>query len=145
MTDPLTNEQRSYCMSQVKAKDTMPELLVRSALHRRGLRFRKHVKELPGCPDIVFTRVKVCVFIDGDFWHGYDFEAWQQNLTPFWQKKIGDTIERDCRNFSALQEMGWRVVRVWTHDIKKQLNVVIEDVYAAVKLGQRSAFEIRVG
>ena len=95
MPDPLTVKQRSYCMSRVRGKNTKPEMLVRSALHKRGLRSRKHRKELPGRPDIVFTRAKICVFIDGDFWHGYDFEVWKQKLTPYWQKKIGDTIERD--------------------------------------------------
>ena len=145
MSDPLTVTQRSYCMSRVRGKDTKPEVLVRSALHGRSLRFRKHVKELPGRPDIVFARAKICVFIDGDFWHGYDFETWEDKLTPFWQKKIGDTIERDRRNFSALREMGWRVVRVWTHDVWKRFDVVIEDIYAAVKHGESSAFEIRDG
>ena len=143
MSDPLTVTQRSYCMSRVRGKDTKPEVLVRSALHKRGLRFRKHTKELPGRPDIVFARARICVFIDGDFWHGYDFEAWQQNLTPFWQKKIGDTVERDRRNFSALRETGWRVVRVWTHDVKKRFDVVVEDIYAAVKQGESSVFEIQ--
>jgi len=143
MPDPLTVKQRSYCMSRVRGKDTSPERLIRSALHRRGLRFRKHMKELPGRPDIVFPRARVCVFVDGDFWHGYDFEAWQQNLTPFWQKKIGDTVERDRRNFSALRETGWRVVRVWTHDVKKRFDVVVEDIYAAVKQGESSVFEIQ--
>ena len=145
MSDPLTVTQRSYCMSRVRGKDTKPEVLVRSALHGRGLRFRKHMKELPGRPDIVFTRAKICVFIDGDFWHGYDFETWEEKLTPFWQKKIGDTIERDRRNFSALREMGWRVVRVWTHDVRKRFDIVVEDIYAAVKHGESSAFEIRDG
>ncbi len=83
MTDPLTLKQRKYCMSRVRGKDTKPEVLVRSALHRRGLRFRKHMKELPGRPDIVFTRAKICVFIDGDFWHGYDFETWEDKLHTF--------------------------------------------------------------
>ncbi len=103
------------------------------------------MKEVPGRPDIVFTRAKICVFIDGDFWHGYDFETWEDKLTPFWQKKIGDTIERDRRNFSALREIGWRVVRVWTHDVRKRFAVVVEDIYAAVMRGESSAFEIRDG
>jgi DNA mismatch endonuclease (patch repair protein) len=101
------------------------------------------MRELPGRPDIVFTRAKICIFIDGDFWHGYDFETWKDKLTPYWQKKIEGTVERDRRNFSTLRELGWRVIRVWTHDIKKQSDVVVDDVYSAVKLGQRSAFEIQ--
>ena len=73
MSDNLTPTQRSYCMSRVKGKDTSIERLVRSELHKRGFRFRKHVKTLPGKPDIVFPKAKVAVFVDGDFWHGYDF------------------------------------------------------------------------
>lgn len=71
--DPLTKAQRSYCMFQVKGKDTSLEQIVRSALHKHGLRFDKHVSDLPGKPDIVFPRHKIAVFLDGDFWHGYRF------------------------------------------------------------------------
>ena len=80
MPDNLTPAQRSYCMSRIKGKDTGLELRVRSELHKRGLRFRKHLKELPGKPDIVFTRAKVVVFIDGDFWHGYRFATWEHKV-----------------------------------------------------------------
>lgn len=71
MTDHLTKEQRSRLMSNVKGKDNQYEMAVRSELHKRGFRFRKHLKEIPGSPDVAFTRAKVTVFIDGDFWHGY--------------------------------------------------------------------------
>ncbi len=144
MTDPLTPRQRSYCMSRVRGKDTKPEILVRSALHRRGLRFRKHVSELPGRPDIVFPRAKIVVFIDGDFWHGYEFEKWESKLSPFWHKKIGDNIGRDKRNFGRLLDMGWRVLRIWQHDVKDRLETTIEDIVAAVRDGKSSRFEIHM-
>ncbi len=76
MPDKLTPEQRSFSMSRIKGKDTGLELRVRSALHKRGLRFRKHVRELPGKPDVVFRKTRVVVFVDGDFWHGYRFRSW---------------------------------------------------------------------
>ena len=101
-------EQRSYCMSRVKGKDTGLETRVRSELHRRGFRFRKHLRELPGKPDIAFTRARVAVFLDGDFWHGFGFETWQDTVSPFWQSKISKTIERDRKNHSRLNDMDGR-------------------------------------
>lgn len=133
MTDNLTPQQRRYCMSRVKGKDTGPERLVRSELHKRGLRFRKHVKELPGKPDIVFTKARVVVFIDGDFWHGYRFPAWEHKLSPFWKNKIAKTRERDRKNFAKLRRMGWHVIRVWEHSIEKDFGGVILKIYDCVK------------
>ena len=118
MTDKLTPAQRSYCMSRVKGVDTSIETQVRSLLHRRGLRFRKHVKQLPGKPDLVFPSARVAVFIDGDFWHGWRFSAWAKGLSPFWRAKISRTRERDRRNFAKLRRAGWTVLRIWQHDIR---------------------------
>lgn len=125
MTDVLTPEQRSYCMSRVKGKDTSLEKIVRSELHKKGHRFRKHPPKLPGKPDIVFVNQKVAVFLDGDFWHGYRFPQWDNTLKPFWKKKIGETRIRDKRNFAKLRRMGWTVIRIWEHEIKKDIDKVI--------------------
>jgi len=133
MTDVLTKKQRSYCMSRCKGKDTGLERVVRSELHKRGLRFRKHVKGLPGKPDIVFVRARVVVFLDGDFWHGYRFGQWEDTLSGFWRKKIGETRKRDQRNFAKLRRMGWRVIRIWEHSIEKDLAGVIEKISADVE------------
>lgn len=132
MPDNLTPEQRSYCMSRIKGKDTGLEMLVRSELHRRGFRFRKHVKELPGKPDVVFTKAKVAVFIDGDFWHGYRFPAWEHKVSDFWKQKINKNRERDRRNHRKLKEMGWTVIRLWQHDLERDFQECIERVIAAV-------------
>ncbi|QFP75027.1 very short patch repair endonuclease [Deinococcus sp. AJ005] len=134
MADKLSREQRSALMGRVRQRDTAPELALRSALHRRGLRFRKNVKGLPGSPDIVFTRIKVAVFVDGNFWHGYDFDAWKDRLQPFWRAKIERNIERDRQNGTDLEELGWQVVRIWEKDIKKRLDEVAEEVAAVVEL-----------
>lgn len=128
MTDNLTPEQRRYCMSRVKGKDTTLEKVVRSELHKRGLRFRKHVKKLPGMPDVVFPKAKVAVFIDGDFWHGYRFPLWRDTLSPFWRVKIGETRKRDQRNFAKLRRMGWQPIRLWQHSVKKDLDGVVEGI-----------------
>lgn len=122
MVDSLTPVQRSYCMSQVKGKDTSLERAVRSELHRSGYRFRKHVKDLPGKPDVVFPKKKVAVFIDGDFWHGYRFPQWEDSLTPFWRDKIKKTRARDRRNFAKLRARGWTVMRFWGHQIENDLD-----------------------
>ncbi|MCL5743026.1 MAG: very short patch repair endonuclease [Acidobacteria bacterium] len=132
-------------MSRVRGKDTRLETVVRSALHRRGLRFRKHVKELPGCPDIVFPRARIVVFIDGDFWHGYEYEKWKSKLSPFWHKRIGDNIERDSRTCARLLETGWRVIRIWQHDVRERFDVMVEDIVAAVRNGESSRFDVHMG
>lgn len=137
MTDNLTPEQRSYCMSRIGGKDTKPEIVVRSELHKRGLRFRKHVKHLPGKPDIVFPSAKLAVFIDGDFWHGFRFPVWKHTVSDFWKTKIGKTRERDRRNFRKLRANGWRVIRLWQHQIERDLDYSVSKVLRAVnELGQ---------
>jgi len=133
MPDNLTVEQRHRSMSRVKNKNTDIEQRLRSALHRSGLRFKKHVKDLPGTPDLVFTRVKIAVFIDGDFWHGYAFNKWRGTLKPFWQDKIAKNRARDLRNFKHLRKMGWMVLRVWQHEIEGNLPAATERVRHAWK------------
>lgn len=132
MADNLTPVQRSYCMSRVKGKDTGPEKLIRSELHKRGLRFKKHLKSLPGTPDIVFVRAKVAVFIDGDFWHGYRFPQWEHKVADFWKEKINKNRKRDQRNFRKLRKMGWRVIRVWQHEVKKSPQACTQKIIEAV-------------
>lgn len=139
VADNLTRAQRSYCMSQVKGRDTSLERLVRSQLHKRGMRFRKHVKELPGRPDIVFPRERVAVFIDGDFWHGYRLPAWEQGLSAFWQRKIRGNRERDKRNFRKLRAADWRVVRLWQHQVEADLNNCVERIAEAVRNNSKRA------
>jgi DNA mismatch endonuclease, patch repair protein len=128
MADNLTPTQRSYCMSRVKGRDTGLERIVRSALHRQGLRFKTHVRDLPGRPDIVFSRARVAVFVDGDFWHGYRFPLWQAELTEFWRRKIAGNRARDRRSFSALRRRGWVVIRIWQHDAKRDLDRAVRRV-----------------
>ena len=137
MADNLTPEQRSYCMSRIKGKDSRLELLVRSELHRRGLRFRKNVKELLGKPDVVFTAAKVAVFIDGDFWHGYRFPSWEHKLSDFWKKKISKNRERDVKNQQMLRAMGWKVLRVWQHEIETDFGGSIDRIVSTVRATQK--------
>ena len=132
VADNLTRKQRSFCMSRVKGKDTGIERRVRSALHRQGLRFRKHVTTLTGKPDVVFPGRRVVVFLDGDFWHGYRFPAWEHTLSPFWRKKIGETRLRDQRNFRRLERHGWHVIRIWQHQIEHDFDACLDRIHAAL-------------
>jgi len=120
-------------MSNVKGRDTTIERVVRSELHRRGLRFRKHVKALPGRPDAVFPSAKVAVFIDGDFWHGFRFPQWEHKLSDFWRDKIAKNRARDQRNFKALRRDGWTVVRLWQHQIERDLEGCLDRIISVVR------------
>ena len=120
-------------MSRIKGKDTRLEVRVRSELHRRGLRFRKHVKDLPGKPDIVFSKVRVAVFVDGDFWHGYRFPSWENKVSDFWKEKISKNRERDTRNNGKLHEASWTVIRLWQHEVQKDFEACIDRIVSAVR------------
>lgn len=119
-------------MSSVRNKDTDIECTVRSELHRRGYRFRKHVRALPGTPDIVFSKRQVAVFIDGDFWHGYRFPRWKNTVSRFWQQKIEKNRQRDRKNFAKLRRNGWCVIRLWKHEVKNNLEECLKRVEAAL-------------
>lgn len=115
-------------MSRVKNRDTDLELSIGSELSRCGFKFRKHVRALPGTPDIVFPIDKLAIFLDGDFWHGYRFPSWRHKLSRFWQKKIEKNRERDRRNMAKLRRMGWKVVRIWQHEIERDLSACVDKV-----------------
>ncbi|XUX00416.1 MAG: very short patch repair endonuclease [Dehalogenimonas sp.] len=132
MPDNLSPVQRSYCMSRVKGKDTGIEKQVRTALHRLGLRYRIHKKDLVGKPDIAFIKPRVLIFIDGDFWHGYRFPVWKDKLSPFWQEKISKTRKRDVENFKLLRRDGWKVIRIWQHELKSNFQSCISRIVSAV-------------
>jgi DNA mismatch endonuclease (patch repair protein) len=115
MADVLTPEQRRLNMSRIRGRDTKPELLLRRGLHARGLRFRLHRNDLPGCPDLVFPRFRVAVFVHGCFWHGHKCPIfkWPGTRTAFWRRKIEGNTERDRRVQAALVENEWRVLVIW--------------------------------
>lgn len=119
MADNMTPEQRSRTMSLIRSKNTKAEVTIRRLLHNRGLRYRIHSAQLPGKPDIVFTKAKVAVFIDGDFWHGWRFSQWQHKLQPYWKSKIAGNRRRDQTNFRQLRRQGWIVIRIWEHEVKR--------------------------
>jgi len=108
--------QRSWNMSRVRSKDTGPEKMVRSWLWRQGFRFRKNVKKLPGCPDIVLPKYKTVIDVRGCFWHrhpGCPVAAMPKSNSAFWWKKFSRNVNRDCETETALKALGWRVIVVW--------------------------------
>ncbi len=125
MPEKLSKQQRSHIMSRIRGKDTTIELMLRSALHRTGFRFRKNVKGLVGTPDIVFHRAKVAVFVDGDFWHGYKLPQWERSLSHFWRDKLRRNRARDRKYHARLRRAGWKVVRVWEHQIHTDIDQII--------------------
>jgi DNA mismatch endonuclease (patch repair protein) len=133
MADRLTRAQRSYNMSRIRGFDTSLEVVVRRTLRRLGLRFKANVMSLPGRPDVVFPSEKVIVFIDGDFWHGFRYPSWQRRLPAYWRAKIERNRARDLRNFAKLRRRGWRVVRVWEHEVKRDLTRCIARIITALR------------
>lgn len=120
MADNLTREERSELMGRIRGVDTKPELLVRRALHARGYRFRTHVRELPGCPDLVFSRRRAVIFVHGCFWHRHGCRKTYdpKSRKEFWEAKFASNLERDRRDQQKLAEAGWRVFVVWECEIK---------------------------
>lgn len=121
MSDTFTPDQRSRIMALVKGKDTKPEKLVRSLLHRMGFRFRLHRKDLPGKPDIVLPRHRKAIFVHGCFWHGHDGcrrGARPTSNTEFWNAKIDRNVERDRLAVHALEDAGWHVLTLWQCEMK---------------------------
>jgi DNA mismatch endonuclease, patch repair protein len=115
MTDVLTADQRQLNMSRIRGRDTKPEMLVRRGLHARGLRYRLHDRNLPGRPDLVFSKYRTAVFVHGCFWHAHGCALAKLPTTrqDFWRQKLEGNAARDLRTIDALQANGWRVLVIW--------------------------------
>jgi DNA mismatch endonuclease (patch repair protein) len=115
MADIVDSATRSRMMSGIRARNTKPEVLIRSLLHREGFRFRLHAAQLPGKPDVVLPRYRAVIFIHGCFWHGHDCSLfkWPSTRADFWRTKIGRNQANDARVVQLLAAQGWRVALVW--------------------------------
>ena len=122
MPDNHTREERRYNMSRIKSKDTKPEITIRKELFARGFRYRKNVRSLPGCPDIVFPKYRKIILIHGCFWHKHDCGKfnWPTTNSEYWMNKINRNVERDQANKKALEKQGWDVLTVWECQLKKK-------------------------
>lgn len=131
MTDRITKEQRSKNMSHIRSKDTSIELKVRKYLFSLGYRYRVNYKELPGKPDIVFTKKKIAIFIHGCYWHGHNCNSRYAHVsksnTDYWNTKIQRNQERDKRNIEQLEKDGWKVIVLWECEIKENFEFIIKE------------------
>lgn len=121
MADNHTKAQRSMNMSHIRSTNSKPEGKVRKYLFSKGLRYRKNVRKLPGCPDIVLAKYKTVIFVNGCFWHHHDCDrfVWPCSNQEYWHKKIDRNVERDKENKKILEEQGWRVLTIWECQLKK--------------------------
>lgn len=136
-------------MSAVKSKNTRPEIALRRVLWSRGLRYRVNVKSLPGKPDIVFTKARIAVFCDGDFWHGHNWairglsslDEELKRYSQFWRDKILGNIKRDKENTSRLEADGWKVLRFWESDIKTDVFKCVDIIEKEYRDTTKKMFE----
>ena len=130
MTDRISAEKRSRNMSHIRSKDTSIELKVRKYLFSLGYRYRVNYKDLPGKPDMVFTKKKIAIFIHGCYWHGHNCNSRYSHIsksnTDYWNEKIKRNQERDKRNIELLEKDGWKVIVLWECEIKDNFDQVIK-------------------
>lgn len=128
--DKLSKRRRSLLMSKIGSKNTNFEKtfvsFIRKGIHQK---FITHVKEIRGTPDVVFKKQKLCIFLDSDFWHGWQYPRWKHLLkNDFWKTKIENNRTRDRRNTAYLGKNGWKVLRIWGHQIDRQFDEMIKKV-----------------
>jgi DNA mismatch endonuclease, patch repair protein len=134
--DIWTKEKRSKVMSRIRGKNTKPEMILRKALFKLGYRYRIHKKDLPGKPDIVFTKNKTVIFVHGCFWHFHkdcpEGRIPSTNST-FWKEKLEKNIAKDEKNYEVLRETGWNVIAIWECVVEKKLQDVLSSIEKQIK------------
>jgi len=126
-----TTKKRSAIMQRIRGKNTKPELILRRALWHLGYRYRLNVKGLPGSPDVAIKKYRLAIFIDGEFWHGYQWEQRKQKIKSnreFWLPKIERNMQRDRRNTQKLEAAGWTVLRFWAREVETDLEFCMERI-----------------
>jgi DNA mismatch endonuclease (patch repair protein) len=142
-TDVFSPEKRSEVMSKIGSKNSRPELLVRSALHKLGYRFRLHSKDLPGKPDIVLPKYRTAIFIHGCFWHQHEscrYGHLPRSNLEYWGPKLKRNKERDVKNQAELKKLGWKVLVIWECQISKNLIKAVQEIHkilAEIPAGKR--------
>jgi len=141
--DIWDKRKRSEVMSKIRSKDTKPELVFRKALFNKGFRYRMHVKDLPGKPDIVLPKYKTVIFVHGCFWHYH--ENCSEGRIPdtnskFWRDKLIKNVERDKKNQKGLEQKGWNVIVVWECEIEKKLKETLENVEKQLNIRQHTLY-----
>jgi DNA mismatch endonuclease (patch repair protein) len=126
---------RSRVMARIRGRDTGPERTVAAGLAVLGLTYESHARDLPGRPDFVMRDIKLAIFVDGDFWHGWRFPTWRDKLSVAWEAKIETNRKRDARNFRRLRSAGWTVIRLWEHQLKRDAGRCLRRIAAAAADG----------
>lgn len=127
----VTTPEISKRMSKIKAKRNKPETFLAKALWHKGYRYRLNYKKLVGTPDIVLTKYNIAIFVDGEFWHGKDFESFknkQHNNKEYWIEKIEENQKHDQEVNKILHQEGWNVIRFWSRDVEKYLDGCIKEI-----------------
>ena len=127
MVDIVDKQTRSYMMSRIRGKWTVPEKIIHGYLKSRKVRHEMH-PNMAGNPDIMLKGKETVVFVDGDFWHGKDYEKRKSKLQPFWKDKIRKNMERDKKHTKLLKQGGWNVVRIWEEDVRKRPEWCVEQL-----------------
>jgi DNA mismatch endonuclease, patch repair protein len=134
VADVFTKEKRSEIMSRIRSKDTGIERIVFSYLRRHKIYFQKHYARAAGKPDIALPSKKIAVFIDGDFWHGYRFSVWKGRIPKlYWRDKIESNIARDQKNRRKLRRDGWKVLRIWGHELREHADDTLRKIEAFLR------------
>jgi len=130
-TGYTTSPERSKIMSKIRGRNTVPEKLLRKQLWSIGLRYRKNFKKLPGSPDILIGKHKIAVFIDGEFWHGYEWHERKEKIKTnrgYWIPKIEHNMARDADNNERLAYMGFKVIRFWAKDVLQNPTICLKRI-----------------
>jgi DNA mismatch endonuclease (patch repair protein) len=148
MVDVVDKATRSRMMSGIAGKNTKPELIVRSLLHRSGFRFRIHSDTLPGKPDIVLKKYRAVVFVHGCFWHQHECHLfrWPSSNARFWKRKIRGNARNDAAVYAALRKLGWRILILWECAIKGRRKIPLEKIAGRVcswLITDRQLLEVR--
>lgn len=137
MADTYSKETRSRVMARVRARDTSPEVVLRKTLFAAGIRgWRCHKRDLPGCPDLAFSRARLVVFVDGGFWHGHPKKWWPGRSGAYWDAKITRNIARDRQVDEELAALGWCVIRLWDFDVLRDPRAAAQQVLSALTKAQ---------
>lgn len=135
--DRISAEKRSWNMSHIRSKDTVPEEIVRKYLFSKGFRYRKNDSRFPGKPDIVLPKYKTVIFINGCFWHrheGCKNSVMPKTNTDFWKEKLSRNVERDRINYKKLEDLGWKIIIIWECQLEnKNLHSELDKIISVIK------------
>jgi len=126
-----TSAARSELMKKIKSDKTTPEILLQKALRKEKIKFKKNYSQLHGNPDVALIDKKIAIFVDGEFWHGYQWKEKKKKIKanrPYWIPKIERTIKRDKENNKKLKKEGWKVIRFWQQQLKKDLQKCVNKI-----------------